>query len=154
MAESRKFCGVEEDFREHDVTKKVSIAYYPNENQEQILESYDGIRGRSTRDGYDSDDETAFEHASRDGRVGCRAGLVYGGKLCDSVPFTDAYSGKFENGARVEVGDLMTISTNYPMKSAAEKDGVGVVQRQKFNKEKVKICRVFEDVCQGIFSGN
>ena len=29
---------LKKDFREHDRTKKISIAYYPNENQEQILE--------------------------------------------------------------------------------------------------------------------
>ena len=60
VAESRevRVKALKKDFREHDVTKKVSIAYYPNENQEQILEMLevtefaDGVHAMA----YDSDD--------------------------------------------------------------------------------------------------
>ena len=39
VADLGKFAkALKKDFREHDRTKKISIAYYPNENQEQILE--------------------------------------------------------------------------------------------------------------------
>ena len=85
---------LKKDFREHDVTKKVSIAYYPNENQEQILEMLevtefaDGVHAMA----YDSDD--------RDGHSNMRRAMdalnfaqdsFTGGRLCDSgYRFTDA----------------------------------------------------------------
>ena len=151
---------LKKDFREHDVTKKVSIAYYPNENQEQILEMLevtefaDGVHAMA----YDSDDRDGHSNARpRDGRVEFRAGLVYRGKIMRlGVPF---YGRSIPESSRtapewMSYGDLMR-DNKYELSDeidAKSKDGVEVwFNGKNLIREKVKMCRVFEDVCQGIF---
>ena len=152
---------LKKDFREHDVTKKVSIAYYPNENQEQILEMLevtefaDGVHAMA----YDSDD--------RDGHSNMRRAMdalnfaqdsFTGGKIMRlGVPF---YGRSIPESSRtapewMSYGDLMR-DNKYELSdeidAAKSKDGVEVwFNGKNLIREKVKMCRVFEDVCQGIF---
>ena len=152
---------LKKDFREHDVTKKVSIAYYPNENQEQILEMLevtefaDGVHAMA----YDSDD--------RDGHSNMRRAMdalnyaqdsFTGGKIMRlGVPF---YGRSIPESSRTapewrSYGDLMR-DNKYELSdeidAAKSKDGVEVwFNGKNLIREKVKMCRVFEDVCQGIF---
>ena len=126
---------LKKDFREHDVTKKVSIAYYPNENQEQILEMLevtefaDGVHAMA----YDSDD--------RDGHSNMRRAMdalnfaqdsFTGGKIMRlGVPF---YGRSIPESSRtapewMSYGDLMR-DNKYELSdeidAAKSKDGVEV----------------------------
>ena len=152
---------LKKDFREHDRTKKISIAYYPNENQEQILEMLecsefaDGLHAMA----YDLDD--------RDGHANLKFAtqtLNYaqdsftGGKIMRlGVPF---YGRSIPEDASTApewrpYGDVLR-DNEYELKDetnvAKSKDGVEVWFNGKdLIRKKVEICRLFEDVCEGIF---
>ena len=152
---------LKKDFREHDRTKKISIAYYPNENQEQILEMLecsefaDGLHAMA----YDLDD--------RDGHANLKFAtqtLNYaqdsftGGKIMRlGVPF---YGRSIPEDASTApewrpYGDVLR-DNEYELKDetnvAKSKDGVEVWFNGKdLIRKKVEMCRLFEDVCEGIF---
>ena len=152
---------LKKDFREHDMTKKISIAYYPNENQEQILEMLecsefaDGLHAMA----YDLDD--------RDGHANLKFAtqtLNYaqdsftGGKIMRlGVPF---YGRSIPEDASTApewrpYGDVLR-DNEYELKDetnvAKSKDGVEVWFNGKdLIRKKVEMCRLFEDVCEGIF---
>ncbi|CAL6321779.1 unnamed protein product [Bathycoccus prasinos] len=136
---------LKKDFREHDRTKKISIAYYPNENQEQILEMLecsefaDGLHAMA----YDLDD--------RDGHANLKFATQTLNYAQDSSIPEDASTAPEWR----PYGDVLR-DNEYELKDetnvAKSKDGVEVWFNGKdLIRKKVEMCRLFEDVCEGIF---
>jgi len=152
---------LKKDFREHDETKKLSIAYYPNEYQEQILEMLevtefaDGVHAMA----YDLDGaegHSSLKFATK--TLNYAQDSFTGGKIMRlGVPF---YGRSIPEDSRTPpewrpYGDLMR-DNKYELSDetnlAKSKDGVEVWFNGKdLIREKVEKCRLFEDVCQGIF---
>jgi len=152
---------LKKDFREHDRTKKISIAYYPNENQEQILEMLecsefaDGLHAMA----YDLDDRDGHANLKFATRtLNYAQDSFTGGKIMRlGVPF---YGRSIPEDATTApewrpYGDVLR-DNEYELKDetnvAKSKDGVEVWFNGKdLIRKKVEMCRLFEDVCQGIF---
>ena len=152
---------LKKDFREHDETKKLSIAYYPNEYQEQILEMLevtefaDGVHAMA----YDlsgAEGHSSLKFATK--TLNYAQDSFTGGKIMRlGVPF---YGRSIPEDARTPpewrpYGDLMR-DNKYELSDetnlAKSKDGVEVwFNGKNLIREKVEKCRLFEDVCQGIF---
>jgi len=152
---------LKKDFREHDRTKKISIAYYPNENQEQILEMLecsefaDGLHAMA----YDLDDRDGHANLKFATRtLNYAQDSFTGGKIMRlGVPF---YGRSIPEDATTApewrpYGDVLR-DNEYELKDetnvAKSKDGVEVWFNGKdLIRKKVEMCRLFEDVCEGIF---
>ncbi|CAL6313527.1 unnamed protein product [Bathycoccus prasinos] len=139
---------LKKDFREHDRTKKISIAYYPNENQEQILEMLecsefaDGLHAMA----YDLDD--------RDGHANLKFATQTLNYAQDSFTGGEDYAARcavlrqVDTGRCIDGSGVAADETNV----AKSKDGVEVWFNGKdLIRKKVEMCRLFEDVCEGIF---
>jgi len=147
--------------------REVSVAYYPNENQEQILEMLevsefaDGLHAMA----YDSDDKeghSTIDHAMK--ALNYAQNSFTGGKIMLlGLPFYGRSIPENPTGANPPMSstyrDIMKKNDytlrdedNRAMTKVDEENDVEVWFNNKdLIREKVQLCRTYEDVCKGIF---